>query len=140
MTDIGPELSAWITDNHCSYDIAPIVELQEGDRAEVGFELNLHAELPWKGEATPELRAKATEIREKLTELVNALVPKASEKARFGIAPFRRAVRFAGGGGLPMMTRTVRIFHRDFRNVESENRAKFGPFEERLRSLGIKRA
>ena len=38
------------------------------------------------------------------------------------------------------MTHTVRIFHRDFRNVESENRAKFGPFEERLRSLGIKRA
>ena len=140
MTDIGPELSAWITDNHCSYDIAPIVELQEGDRAEVGFELNLHAELPWKGEATPELRAKATEIREKLTELVNALVPKASEKARFEIAPFRRAVRFAGGGGLPKMTRTVRIFHRDFRNVEPEDRAKFGPFEERLRSLGFKRA
>ena len=38
------------------------------------------------------------------------------------------------------MTRTVRIFHRDFRNVESENRAKFGLFEERVRSLGIKRA
>ena len=149
MTDIGPELSAWITDHHCSYDLAPIVELQEGDRAEVGFELNLHAELPWKGESTPELRAKATEIREKLTELVsetwsprivNALVPKASEKARFEIAPFRRAVRFAGGGGLPKMARTVRIFHRDFRNLEPEDRAKFGPFEERLRSLGFKRS
>ena len=140
MTDVGPELSAWITDHHCSYDLAPIVELQEGDRAEVGFELNLHAELPWKGESTPELRAKATEIREKLTELVNALVPQASEKARFEIAPFRRSVRFAGGGGLPKMTRTVRIFHRDFRNVEPEDRAKFGPFEERLRSLGFKRS
>ncbi len=140
MTNIGPELSAWITDNHCSYDIAPIVELQEGDRAEVGFELNLHAELPWKGEATPELRVKANEIRDKLTELANALAPKDSEKARFEIAPFRRAVRFAGGGGLPKMMRTIRIFHRDFRNVESEDRAKFGPFEERLRSLGFKRA
>ena len=108
MTDIGPELSAWITDNHCSYDIAPIVELQEGDRAEVGFELNLHAELPWKGESTPELRAKATEIREKLTELVNALVPQASEKARFEIAPFRRAVRFAVSFRQPCVAGGVR--------------------------------
>ena len=39
-------------------------ELQEGARAEIGFELLLHAEFPWKGGSTPELRAKATEIRE----------------------------------------------------------------------------
>jgi hypothetical protein len=140
MTEIAPELLAWIAENHCSYDIAPIVELQEGNRTEVGFELNLHAQLPWKGESTPALRAKADEIREKLTELVHALVPKDSEKARFEIVPYQAAVRFARGGGLPEMTRTVRIFHRDFRNVEAEDRAKFGPFEERLRSLGFKRA
>ncbi len=80
MADIALELSAWVVDNYCSYDIAPIVELREGDRTEVGFELNLHAELPWKGKFTPELRAKAEEIREKLTELVDVLVPKDSEK------------------------------------------------------------
>jgi len=140
MTDIAPELSAWVADNHCSYEIAPIVELQDGDRSEVGFELNLHAELPWEGESTPELRAKAEEIREKLTELVEVLVPKDSQNARFEVVPHRPAIRFLGGRGRPKMTRTVRIFHSDFRNVEPEDRAKFGPFEKRLRSLGFKRA
>jgi hypothetical protein len=140
MTDIAPELSAWVVDNHCSYELVPIVELQHGDRTEVGFELNLHAELPWEGESTPELRAKAEEIREKLTELVDVLIPKDSENARFDIVPYQPAFRFLGGRGLPKLTRTVRIFHSDFRNVDPEDRAKFGPFEERLRSLGFKRA
>ena len=58
MADIALELSAWVVDNYCSYDIAPIVELREGDRTEVGFELNLHAEPPWKGKLTPELRRR----------------------------------------------------------------------------------
>lgn len=49
MADIVPELSAWVVDNYCSYDIAPIVELRQGDRTEVDFDLNLHAELPEKG-------------------------------------------------------------------------------------------
>ncbi len=70
----------------------------------------LYAELPWKAKFTPELRAKAEEIREKLTELVDVLVPKDSEKVRFEIAAYRRAVRFARGTGLPQLTRTVRIF------------------------------
>ncbi len=39
MTDTAPELPAWVVDNYCSYDIAPIVELREGDRTVVGFEL-----------------------------------------------------------------------------------------------------
>ena len=140
MTEITPELSAWIVDNHCSYDIAPIVELQHGDRTEVGFELNLHAELPWEGESTPELRAKAEEIREKLTALVDVLVPKESEKTRFEIVPYKAAARFLGGHGRPKLTRAVRIFHADYHAVAPEDRATFGPFEERLRSLGFKRA
>ncbi len=140
MSDVAPELSAWVVDNRCSYEIAPIVELKDGDRTEVGFELDLRAELPWKGASTPQLRAKADEIKGKPTELVDVLVPKDSKKARFEIVPYRRAVKFLRGEGLPQITRTVRIFHRDFENVEPEDRAKFRPFEERLRSIGFKKA
>ena len=139
MTDVSPELSAWIAANRCSYEIAPIVELQDGDHAEVGFELNLQAELPWEGESTPELRAKAEEIRQKLGELVEVLVLKKPEKARIEVVPFRAALRFLGGRGRPKLTRTVRIFHNDYRNLAPEDRARFGPLEERLRSLGFKR-
>ena len=49
----------------------------------MGFELNLHAELPWEGETTPELLAKQDEIRDKLAELIDVLLPKQSEDARF---------------------------------------------------------
>ena len=140
MTDVSQELSAWVRDNHCTYDIAPIVELQDGDQAEVGFELNLYAEVPWTGKSTPELQTKVDEIKEKLAELVDVLVPKDSENARIEIVPHRRAARFARGVGLPQMTRTVRIFHNDYRNVAPEDRAKFRPFETKLGSIGFKRA
>jgi hypothetical protein len=141
MTEVSAELAQWVRDNHCSYDITPIIELQHGDQTEVGFELNLHAELPWRGESTPELREKAEEIKTKLAELVDALVPKESEAARIEIVPFRgRAVRFAHGAGLPLMSRTVRIFRKDFSHVEPEDRAKFHPFEAELHSIGFKKA
>ncbi|HEX9723291.1 MAG TPA: hypothetical protein VGC53_03320 [Vicinamibacteria bacterium] len=54
------------------------------------------------------------------------LVPKESEKARFELVPFRRAVHFPHGAGKnPMVTRTVRIFHKDYGAVQPGDRQKF---------------
>ena len=139
MKDVAPELRKWIVSNHCTYDIDAIVELQDGLRTEVGFELNLHAQFPWTGEVSAELRAKYEEIRVQLDELVDALVPDESDKARFEVVPFRAAVRFRGGADVPSVTRSVRVFHRNFEPVQANDREKFAPFEQELLRLGIKR-
>jgi hypothetical protein len=39
MTDIAPELSPGVVNNHCPYDIDTIVELRDGELKEVGLEL-----------------------------------------------------------------------------------------------------
>ena len=40
------ELSDWIRKHKCTYDIQPVVEMEEGAASHLGYELNLHAELP----------------------------------------------------------------------------------------------
>ena len=56
-------------------------------------------ELPPSGKLTPEDGKRLDEIRDKLEEILELLVPKESEKARFELVPFRRSVRFPGGAG-----------------------------------------
>ena len=140
MTEVPAELARWVRDNHCSYDIAPIVELQRGEQADVGYEINLHAELPWEGETTPEILAKQDEIRDKLAELIDVLIPKESADARFDFVPFRLQARFLRGAGFPTIKRTVRVFRRDYQHVTPEDRGKFRPFEKELDAIGFKKA
>ena len=139
MSEFTPEDSKWIQDHRCAYDIRPIVELRTGDRADVGFEVNLSACLPWEGNLTPEFREEVAQIEKKLREIMKALVPKESAEARFEIAPTRPAVRFPHGGNEPEVTVTVRVYHKDYGLVQAGDRGKFQDTEKLLQSLGFRR-
>jgi hypothetical protein len=101
--------------------------------------LNLHAELPVGETLSPEVAKDLDEIRDKLGDILESLVPK-DTKARIERAPFRRAVRFPKGGKNPMVTRTVRIFHPDYQAMKPGDREKFHPTEKRLEEMGFTRA
>ncbi len=133
------ELSDWIRKHRCTYDIQPVVELEEGAATHLGYELNLHAELPLGGKFTPEEAKRLDEIRDRLGEVLESLIPK-DAKARIEHAPFRRAVRFPKGGKNPMVTRTVRVLHPDNEAMKPGDREKFHPTEERLEQMGFTRA
>jgi hypothetical protein len=135
MTD----LSKWVAAHGCTYDISPVIELDEGQPSQTGFELNLHAELPMWDTITPELGKVIDEIRDKLGEVLEVLIPR-DAKARVERVPFRRAVRFPHGGGKnPMVTRTARVFHPDYRAIQPSDREKLGPTETRLTEMGFRK-
>jgi hypothetical protein len=131
--------SDWIRAHKCTYDIQPVVEMEEGGPTHLGYELNLHAELPVGETLSPEVAKDLDEIRDKLGDILESLVPK-DTKARIERAPFRRAVRFPKGGKNPMVTRTVRIFHPDYQAMKPGDREKFHPTEKRLEEMGFTRA
>ena len=134
------ETSDWVVKHRCTYDIQAVMEMEKGESALVGFELNLHAELPMSGPITPEVGKKLDEIRDQLGEILKLLIPKDSDKVNVELAPFRRSVRFPQGSGRPTVTRTARVFHKDYGAVEAGDRQKFGPTEERLTEMGFTRA
>lgn len=132
------ETSEWIRKHKCTYDIQPVVEMEEGGPTHLGYELNLHAELPLGETLTPAVGKDLDEIRDRLGDVLESLIPK-DTKARIEHAPFRRAVRFPKGGKNPMVTRTVRVLHPDNEAMKPGDREKFHPTEERLEEMGFTR-
>jgi hypothetical protein len=134
------ETSDWIRKHKCTYDIQSVVELEEGAAAHLGYELNLHAELPVGESLTKTDATNLDEIRDRLGEILESLIP-TDTKARIERVPFRRAVRFPKGGGKnPMVTRTLRVFHPDYSALQPGDREKFYPTEKRLEEMGFTRA
>jgi hypothetical protein len=134
------ETSEWVHEHKCKYDIQPIVELGEDGASHVGFELNLHAEIAVGETMGPETAKALDEIRDKLGEILESLIPK-DAKARIERVPFRRAVRFPkGASGNPLVTRSARVFPADYAAVQPGDRDKFRPTEERLTDMGFSRA
>jgi hypothetical protein len=70
------ELSDWIRKHKCIYDIQPVVEIEEGAATHLGYELNLHAELPVGDALTPEVGKDLDEIRDRLGEVLESLIGK----------------------------------------------------------------
>jgi hypothetical protein len=134
------ETSDWIRKHKCTFDILPVVELLEGQATQLGYELNLHAELPVGDQITPELAKTVDELRDRLGDIIESLVP-SDTKAHVERVPFRRAVRFPKGQGKnPMVTRSVRVFHPDYSALRPGDREKLHPTEKRLEEMGFARA
>lgn len=133
------ELSDWIHEHKCTYEIQPVVELGESGPGHVGFELNLHAELAVPETLGPEAGKALDEIRDKLGEILESLIPK-DTRAHVERVPFRRAVRFPKAAvGNPLVTRSARIFHPDYAAMQPGDRERLRPTEERLTDLGFTR-
>jgi hypothetical protein len=134
------EWAQWVKQHKCTYDIQPVVEMEEGGPSQLGYELNLHAELPLaEGKLTTEAGKTLDRIRDRLGEILESLIPK-DTKARIERVPFRRSVRFSKGAGQPMVTRSIRVFHPDYSALQPSDREKLRPTEDRLAQIGIPRA
>jgi hypothetical protein len=133
------EWAQWVRRHKCTYDIQPVVELEEGTPTQLGYELNLHAELPLTEGSLSEAGKTLDAVRDRLGEILESLIPK-DAKARIERVPFRRSLRFSKGTGQPMVTRTLRVFHPDYSALQPSDREKLRPTEDRLAQIGISRA
>jgi hypothetical protein len=133
------EWAQWVRRHKCTYDIQPVVELEEGTPTQLGYELNLHAELPLTEGSLSEAGKTLDAVRDRLGEILESLIPK-DAKARIERVPFRRSIRFSKGTGQPMVTRTLRVFHPDYSALQPSDREKLRPTEDRLAQIGISRA
>lgn len=134
------ETIEWVREHDGSYEIQPVVELEEGQAVHIGYEVHLHAELTVGEKVTPELARTADGIRDKLGQILESLIPK-DTRARIERVPSRRAVRFLRGvGQKPVITRSVRVFHPDYSAVQPGDRETFHPTERRLEEMGFRRA
>jgi hypothetical protein len=134
------EVSAWIREHRCTYDIQPLVEKKRGRTIHVGYEVNLHAELPVTEQITEADARRVVAIRDRLGEILESLIPKDVE-ARIQRVPFRASVRFPRGTTKnPMVTRSAAVYPPNYASVEPGDREKFGPTEKCLREMGFKKA
>jgi hypothetical protein len=113
--------------------------MEEGGPTQLGYELNLYAELPVGDKITPELGKTVDAIRDRLGEILESLIP-SEIKARIERVPFRRSVRFPRAAGSPVVTRSVRVYHPDYSALEPGDREKLHPTEKRLEEMGFSRA
>jgi hypothetical protein len=134
------DASAWIREHRCTYDIQPLVDKKHGRAIEVGYDLNLHAELPVTGRITMEDARRVEAIRERLREILECLIPKDVE-ARIQRVFFGWSVRSRRGTSKSLVViRSALVFLTNYESVELGHRERFAPMENRLREMGFTRA
>ncbi|MFI5183426.1 MAG: hypothetical protein ACHQNV_03430 [Vicinamibacteria bacterium] len=141
MSEVGPELAAWVKGHAPSFEVAPLVEFLKGRQVQVGFTLSLYARLPMEKAPREERRAAAEEIRKHLREIVQALAPPQDSRARVEIeAPRATVVIEPGGGREPEVAVHARVFHRDdyFAETTVAEEKRVHDATRRLTDMGVR--
>ncbi|HXV65526.1 MAG TPA: hypothetical protein VEK15_32825 [Vicinamibacteria bacterium] len=134
------DASAWIREHRCTYDVQPLVDKNHGRAVEVGYEVNLNAELPVTGRITVEDARRVEAIRDRLREILECLISEDVD-ARIQRVFFKWSVRSRRGASKRLMViRSALVFHPNYRSVELSYRERFGPMEKHLRKMGFTRA
>lgn len=106
-------LRRWIRDHRICWEIAPLIEMNDGARMQVGFELRLfarHRPECHPAPGCPECR----DLYEKLRVLAITVFPTETRPTRYDIAPFDASFHLRPESEwLPEVQLTVLIVHRD---------------------------
>ena len=102
-------LRDWINEHSVCWDSSPMVEMYEGKRAQVGFELNLFGRIS-ASEGFSEGRA----LYRKLREIALFALPNEVRPSRYEVDPYHAALYFRPENGLtPEIQLTIRVLHRE---------------------------
>jgi hypothetical protein len=135
------EPSAWARAHKACFEIQPLIEVHDGKKVQVGFELSLYAQMDMK--APPgEAKQGHAETYRRLREMLESVVGPEHPVARLDIAPLRAAAKLRPETGfapeIELSARVVRK-HDTFEAVPAEARAGLGFLEDGLLALGIAR-
>lgn len=135
------EWQEWSRVHKACWEVQPLVELHQGQRLQVGFEIQLFVQFPPDVKGPEERRRVFPEIHARLAELCQEVFPSEGAVARFEVEPpepsakLRPETQFAAE-----LQRTVRVFHKQeyFQGVAADARQRLLPLEERLKAFGLK--
>jgi hypothetical protein len=140
MSRTDADWVAWTRENRVAYEIAPLVEMQGGERVQSGFTVTLYAAVPMEKAAGQERHDAARVLREELVALAEAAAPSADRAARVQLEPPRTAVLRPENEFKPEVGLTWQVLHKgEARPTSEEDRDKIAAFEKRLQALGLKR-
>ena len=133
---------AWARERRAAFEIQPLVEMHDGRRVAVGFELHLYAQLAMDGDAAARV-ADARDTHERLAAPPRSTLTAEHPAARVEISPSRAAAKLRPQAGYrPEMAVEGRILRREetFEPLDAGSRERLAPLEERLLALGLRRS
>ena len=137
MTLNETEIPAWAKEHQASFEIAPMIEMRDGQKLQVGYEINLFAELPLGGAGQQAVGG----LWEGLRSIAEKLLPPEATKARLEVAPYRSAARLRPENEMEAeVMLTARLFHASdyFAPVDERERLALSVLEKRLTGMGLK--
>jgi hypothetical protein len=140
MSRTDADWVAWTRENRVAYEIAPLLEVQGGERVQSGFSLTFYAAVPMDKAAGQERQEAARVLREELVALAEAAAPPSERASRVQLEPPRTAVLRPENEFKPEVGLTWQVLHKgEARPTSDEDRERIAAFEKRLAALGLKR-
>jgi hypothetical protein len=133
------ECREWAQQVRAAWEVSPLIEMERGALVQVGFELSLYARVP--ADLGPGREASVEATWDRLREIAESLVPLAGTDARIEVDPFEAAARLRPETQFAAETLlSARLFHGSdlLVPVETGDRERLKPLEERLHELGLK--
>jgi len=115
--------------------------MKGNEKVQVGFTVDLYAEVPMDKGPGAERIEESARIWERLRAIVEKLVPPEGGRARVEIEPRRTAAYLRPENELkPEVGLRARVFHGDdyFASVTNEERTRLNAVEHRLAEMGLR--
>jgi hypothetical protein len=134
------EWREWMRAHHVRYQVLPLEAVSAGQVIQVGFEVEIAAEVPIAGQPVALRRQVARDVQLELIRLAHHVFPAEGEVARAEVGPFRALVQVGARASKTEVRCTVTISRKKnpSQEVAPGDRQRLAPFEQRLKSLGVK--
>ncbi len=133
-----PLTREWASRHEASWELAPLLETERGERVQAGFALDLYARIPESLSASEETLVP---LWDRLREIAESLVPLLGRDGRIEIEPFDVASRLrAETHFAPELRLRARLFRdpQAFAEGKRDDRARLRPLEGQLAELGLR--
>jgi hypothetical protein len=141
MNESDTDWVEWARKRRVAFEIAPLVELRDGVKLQIGFTFSLYAEAPMELAPGAERRAAGEQLKQELLAFAENALTTEERVARAELDPPQTAVLRPENELKPEVCLSWRIFHKDeyLKPVTDADREGLATFERRLNELGLKR-
>ena len=135
------EWAEWAREHRVAFELAPLVELRDGEQLQIGFTFSLYAEAPMENAPGEERLEAGERLKPELLDFAEVALATEDRVARTELDPPRTEVLRPENALKPEVCLSWRIFHKDeyLKAVTAEDREGLAEFEKRLHELGLKR-